>query len=517
MYLFFMESKPFSWNNAPMIDRPLPEQNVSLAGYGALIEKHALDIPLPAVLAVINAKHTKYETDSWRVFTPRHAPEDTLYGQLVFALKHEGVELLVLKALFNIIPAGKIETAIKNEPNGMYARKIWFLYEYLQEEELDIADSTQGNFVDLLDGKLQYAGPSRPSKRHRVRNNLPGVRDFCPLVRRTPALDNLIDQDLSEKASETTGSIDPDVLMRAAAFLLLEDSKASYAIEGEIPPQNRAERWARVIGKAGQVPLSREELERLQREVIADTRFIRMGYRTEGGFIGRRDRATNLPLPDHISARFDDLDRLISGLIETANLLKDSDYPPVLAASSIAFGFVFIHPFEDGNGRLHRYLLHHVLLKTGFTPKGVVFPVSSVILERISEYRAVLESYSRPRLDYIEWRATDKGNVEVLNQTLDLYRFFDATAQAEFLYSCVEETISKALPAEVDYLQKYDLMKSFVNQYIDMPDHTADLLIHFLNQNDGKLSKRAQSKEFSALTGEEVNVLESTYEEIFEA
>jgi hypothetical protein len=97
------------------------------------------------------------------------------------------------------------------------------------------------------------------------------------------------------------------------------------------------------------------------------------------------------------------------------------------------------------------------------------------------------------------------------------YAFFDATAQAEFFYSCVEQTISKALPAEVDYLQKYDLMKSFVSQYIDMPDHTADLLIRFLHQNDGRFSKRARDKEFSALTDEEVGTLERKYGEIFEA
>ena len=187
----------------------------------------------------------------------------------------------------------------------------------------------------------------------------------------------------------------------------------------------------------------------------------------------------------------------------------------MLAATAIAFGFVFIHPFEDGNGRLHRYLLHHVLLETGFTPQGVVFPVSSVILKRLPEYRAALESYSKPRLSLIEWRPTDKGNVDVLNETVDLYRFFDATAQAEFFYSCVEETISKALPAEVDYLQKYDLMKSFVDHYIDMPARTADMLIGFLNQNDGKLSKRARESEFKALTNEEAGTLERQYSTIF--
>ncbi len=30
----------------------------------------------------------------------------------------------------------------------------------------------------------------------------------------------------------------------------------------------------------------------------------------------------------------------------------------VCAAAAAAFGFVFIHPFEDGNGRIHRFLIH---------------------------------------------------------------------------------------------------------------------------------------------------------------
>jgi Fic family protein len=36
--------------------------------------------------------------------------------------------------------------------------------------------------------------------------------------------------------------------------------------------------------------------------------------------------------------------------------------------------FVYIHPFDDGNGRLHRYLIHHVLSRTRFTPAGLVLP-----------------------------------------------------------------------------------------------------------------------------------------------
>lgn len=251
--------------------------------------------------------------------------------------------------------------------------------------------------------------------------------------------------------------------------------------------------------------------------MIGDRRSIQMGYRREGGFIGRRRLSTNMPIPSHISSNHEDLDVLMEGLIETAQLLKDSDYSPVLAATLIAFGFVFIHPFEDGNGRLHRYLMHHVLIETGFTPNGLVFPVSSVILKRISDYTTVLETYSKPRLSFVDWRPTDRGNVEILNETIDLYRFFDATPQAEFFFECVHETITKTLPDEIKFLQQYDEMKTFVNNYIDIPGRTATLLISFLHQNDGKLSKRALKKEFSALTNEEVKAFENKFKELFKS
>ena len=142
------------------------------------------------------------------------------------------------------------------------------------------------------------------------------------------------------------------------------------------------------------------------------------------------------------------------------------------------------------------------------------FSWNTDILKRMTDYVTALEAYSTPRLSFVEWRATDNGNIEVLNETMDLYRYFDATIQAEFFYECVHETITKALPDEVKYLQQYDKMKAFVNHYIDMPDRTADLLIRFLHQNDGKLSNRARSKEFSALTDEEVQVFENKFEEI---
>lgn len=189
----------------------------------------------------------------------------------------------------------------------------------------------------------------------------------------------------------------------------------------------------------------------------------------------------------------------------------------MLAATIVAFGFVIIHPFADGNGRIHRYLIHHVLARKGFTRKNLIFPVSAAILERIDEYRQVLEHYSLPRLDLIEWQPTADNNVEVLNNTIDLYRYFDATEMAEFLYSCVEQTIDEIIPSEIDYLHKYDEFKYKVEQKYDMPDKMIALLVRFLEQGDGNLSKRAKDKEFQMLTADEVEDVEGLYQEIFQS
>ncbi|HRE32271.1 MAG TPA: hypothetical protein PLD88_09890, partial [Candidatus Berkiella sp.] len=71
------------------------------------------------------------------------------------------------------------------------------------------------------------------------------------------------------------------------------------------------------------------------------------------------------------------------------------------------------------------------------------------------------------------------------------------------------------IPKEIDYLQKYDEMKSFVENYIEMPDRLVNLLIIFLQQGEGKLSKRAKENEFSSLTPEEVNALETKFAAVF--
>lgn len=128
-----------------------------------------------------------------------------------------------------------------------------------------------------------------------MRNNLPGTRDFCPLVFLTKTIEQYVASNLAERAMEAVGRVSADILARIAAFLLLRDSKSSYTIEGEAPPQNRIQRWGRTIGKAERRPLDLDELLRLQRIVMGNSRFITMGLRTAGGFVGEHGFVTRCP------------------------------------------------------------------------------------------------------------------------------------------------------------------------------------------------------------------------------
>ena len=119
-------------------------------------------------------------------------------------------------------------------------------------------------------------------------------------------------------------------------------------------------------------------------------------------------------------------------------------------------------------------------------------------------------------MSFIEWRPTPDRNVEVLNDTADLYRYFDATEVAEFLYACVKRTVEQDLPREIAYLRRHDEALRRIMNTVEMPDWVAENLLMFIRRNKGKLPKRRRTGEFEKLTDGEVASLEAVVGEAFE-
>src|SRR5438128_10204385 len=194
-------------------------------GYAALIDHYALNLPLPPRLTAIAERHQPTSTKEWQLLSPRHAPDNTLLGHLEFALKWEGVNLSVLAALFKMVGDGESVKMVQSAPTGAYTRRIWYLYEWLTGRQLDIPDPGKVRAVPIVDLEKQFAmleGTASP--RHKIIDNLPGTRAFCPMVRRTPLLEQFVVKKLDQRALEIVGRTHADVMRRAAAFLLLSDS-----------------------------------------------------------------------------------------------------------------------------------------------------------------------------------------------------------------------------------------------------------------------------------------------------
>ena len=489
------------------------EQTISsgakLVGSSALVHELSIAAPVrrPCCVSEQHVSGSRRQEGGWTVFDKRYWPGDTFSDHLTFMLRHENMDLLVLRRIFDAVPRTEVEALVHEAPTALPVRRAWYLYETLMGRTLDVQDAGRLEAINLLDPKAYFTGKPRTSRRHRVRDNLLGTGRFSPVIRRTDALEQMLKLDLAAMARGTVGDIGGHLVARAASFMLLADSRASFQIEGERPPRSRLERWGRAVLQAGRNRLTIDEIIRLHGVLIEDSRFVRAGLRTDGVFVGERDH-NNEPLPEFIGARAADLADLMTGMLEANDRMRDDGLDPVLQAAATAFGFVYAHPFEDGNGRLHRCLIHHVLAERKFTPLGMVFPVSSVMLDRIDDYRNTLQAHSAPLMPFIDWRPTPERNVKVLNDTADLYRYFDCTEAAEFLFACVRRTVENDLPREIDYLRRHDLSVRRIMDAVEMPDRLAEDLVMFVRQNRGTLSKQRRESEFSKLHDDEVVLIE---------
>ncbi|MCL2715829.1 MAG: Fic family protein [Alphaproteobacteria bacterium] len=490
-------------------DQRLPEL-VTPVGYAALIDAYRLAVPLPHLLSGIGVRHQVVTRAGWRIFTVRHTPEATFEGNLIFALKYEGLDLAVLKRLFLAVGEREIRDLIRRRPGRSDSRRIWFLYEWLLGRKLDLPDVEPRPYVDVVDTRLQFGVIGRNSLRHRVRNNLPGTVNFCPMVTRSDILSEFVGRDLRTRARIVVSQIRRDLVERAGAILLFREAKASYLIEGERPPQERIQRWSRVIAEAGQFALDETELFLVQRGVVGDRRFVKPGFRRQDAFVGEYDRDGRTPVPQAVSARHRDVASLVRGMI-ALDQGDRSELDPIVAAAVMAFGFLFIRPFEDGNGRFHRYLIQHVLQRRSFNPEGVHLPVSAAILDSLAGYHKAIDSFSSRLLAYVDWEPTAEGGLRVTNDTADFYRFFDATAQAEFLYDCVQTTIDYELPKECSRLQNFEGFRSGVEGIVEMPGRLVGVLFELLEQSQGRLPRQGREGEFARLTRREGMAIEDLY------
>jgi hypothetical protein len=468
-----------------------------------------LEVPASAIESYVvqGARRTADHGSRILEFYPRsYATDPTPVSNVRFALRHETFDLGILVAALRAMAPAELQAWVRDEPTGAYSRRAWFLYETFTGKTLDLEDTRAGNYVEALDPERYIVADRCNSARHRVIDNLLGGAGLCPTVRRTARLTEQMGIHIDAEARALIESYDPVVLARAVNYLYTKETRSSFAIEGETPSAGRTDRFVAALKAAPGFRANKESLVRMQGDIV-DPRYAAKDWRDFQNFVGETVRGYREEV-HFIGPRPQDVPGLMEGWGALTARMVGSAVDPVVAAAVSSFAFVFVHPFADGNGRIHRFLMHHVLAKRGYSPEGVIFPVSAAILRDRRSYDQALETFSKPLFDFIHWHWTSEQEIVVTNDTGDLYRYFDATVFAEYLYERVGDTVRRDLREELGFVAIYDRAFNGVREIVDMPDRRASLFVRLCMQNGGRLSatKRAQ---FPELTDTEVALLET--------
>ncbi len=487
------------------------------AGYAFLIEQYGLSaLPNWHTSSVSPTGTLRSIIQNGRVesvYPQSYWPGDGTGDHLEFALKYDGVNLGLLSALFDVAPADETAAWISSKPTGKYARRIWFLYEFLTERELPLPDLTKGNYIELLESDRYYtATPGRRVQRQRINDNLLGGRKFCPIVRRTDKLAAMEGIDLRKRCEEVVTSYPPELLRRALSYLYNKETKSSFEIEHIKPSASRAEKFIGLLEMAEGRDFCEKPLLIDVQNRIVDPRFRNTDYRANQNFVGQTI-SYQRQLVHYACPKPDDLPELMEGLLTAHQAMKQGAVSAIIHAAAISYGFVLMHPFEDGNGRIHRFLIHNILFLRGVIPKGLMFPVSAAMLKNRARYDHSLEAFSKPLMRLVEYDLDDLGEMTVPGETGRLYRYIDMTAQAEALYDFIMLTIEQELVEELDFLASYDRTRQAIQEIVDMPDRLMDRFIQLCLQNNGHLSAKKRESHFDFLTDDELADMEHAVRE----
>lgn len=474
-------------------------------GFQALAASHALRLVQPLrVVSTIGTTRSQQHAPALdqHQYTPGYRPDDTFAGHFTFGLKYEEVHLEFLARLFAATGPDPVAHWCRQEPTGKYARRAGFFYEWLTGERLDVPDLTSGAHVPALDAGhfLTRTHPLR-DRRWRVDNNLPGTRAFCPLVRRTAGLQEALRFDPAAALATLDHEFGADILLKAAGWLTLKESRASFLIEHEADKTDRIRRFAHVIAQhCGQIadPLSDASLQVLQRGILGDAA-LRTGLRRSPVFVGQS--GLHGDTIHYIAPHCDDVAGMLDGLAEFERATRGQE--ALARAAAVAFGFVYVHPMSDGNGRLHRFLINDMLHRDGAVPEGVILPVSASITNnrRFGHgYERTLEVFSRPfmrryagahRFGPLVTHADGVPSNFVFDDYADAnwaWRYPDLTEHAVYTAELVAHTIRTEMAEEARILLQFQTAQRRIKDVLEMPDPDAARIIRSVKDNRWQVS-----------------------------
>lgn len=414
-------------------------------------------------------------------------PEDLL-GHLLFALKHEGINLSILAQALPHISLAALEKELERAPNGIYIRKACFLREAFTHEQVRQHSPVRGQFVPLFDPNLYITMSGERNSRWRVEFNGIGTLAYCAIVERTPEVVALLEYDIVGRAQAFIEGLPADMMDRAIHWAYLHETQNSFAIEKESPSEDKSRKFIQLLRQAHErIPLSEDYLVSLQNATISNPLDMAAAFRHEQNHLasGLQGAAGVTYIPPE-----PDLCRELMGQLMSLGNDAPMRIDPLVAAGIISFGFVFLHPFMDGNGRLSRFLIHHTLCRAGALGNGLLLPVSVAMKREERLYLETLQLFSRPAREFWDVKWIDQQQyVFKFSGDSAIYRFWDATPAVRFTLEMAKQALEVELRDEMIFLENYDTIVKKVNESYDVRGSDLANLVMMCLANNGTVSK----------------------------
>jgi Fic family protein len=204
--------------------------------------------------------------------------------------------------------------------------------------------------------------------------------------------------------------------------------------------------------------LSEDALGALQSQILGP-RATRYGLRRSPVFVGEMDGF--IEAVHYIAPHWDETPALLSGLRSFAT--RTAGASALVRAAVLSFGFAYIHPMSDGNGRISRFLINDMLRRDRAIPAPFILPVSATITSTVINrrgYDQVLVLFSRPLMrKYAQaWRfgaeqVAEDGvhynlQFDAYEYALPAWRYPDMTDHVEYLAQVIQSTIEQEMRKE---------------------------------------------------------------------
>jgi len=471
-----------------------------MIGYEFLLSRIPLRMP-PLSRPAQARPVTRIEEMPDLLAVPRHvAPADnaSILDHVLFALKHEPIHLAILHEALKLVRGAELVQAIAAQRTGGYLRKAAYLWEKANGQALPLPwDTTGGNYLDLFDRGDYYTGPRwERNPRYRINFNGIGPYEFCPVVRRDAALQQRGQDVLDRLRAWATSPANTEILDRVMNWAYLSETRDSYAIENEAPSPDKERAFLNAMHHLrDRRALTEDYLVELQNVVITNDLKLEREFRGRQNWLQRGGHGAlavrYVPPPPEALAP------LMKGLMEMANA-TEGDTPPFVKAAVVSFGFVFAHPFMDGNGRVSRLLAHHSLNYGGAIPtiggQPAILPLSVTMKRNEKDYLAALEAFSKPVrwLWDVTYIAENEFALEFKSSPM-VYAHWYADTAAAFVTNCAELALEQSLIDETRFIQAYDQAYEQIDREFDLPNRTINLLIQWIRQNNCRMPERRRN------------------------